>query len=189
MKKFFFNDTATTEIYTGEDTLSLHDALRSCPSLNPSVIPSRIPSFPSSAIPTTTPTITPSLAVTWSPTYTVTAPDPNARCPAGALSIPTTVTSIGTLQYSQCSLVTSVTIPSTLTYIGFLIFAIYLYCLSNSGSYAFAGIDSLSEIVLANGVTFLSDHMFHNYDNFALKSVTIPFTVTSIGILLILTCI
>ena len=26
-KKFFFNDTATTEIYTGEDTLSLHDAL------------------------------------------------------------------------------------------------------------------------------------------------------------------
>ena len=24
---FFFNDTATTEIYTGEDTLSLHDAL------------------------------------------------------------------------------------------------------------------------------------------------------------------
>eukprot|EP01048_Picozoa_sp_COSAG05_P040966 COSAG05_NODE_21292_length_273_cov_0.574713_1_plen_31_part_10 len=26
-KRFFFNDTATTEIYTGEDTLSLHDAL------------------------------------------------------------------------------------------------------------------------------------------------------------------
>eukprot|EP01047_Picozoa_sp_COSAG01_P088596 COSAG01_NODE_20919_length_928_cov_0.494572_1_plen_31_part_10 len=25
--KEFFNDTATTEIYTGEDTLSLHDAL------------------------------------------------------------------------------------------------------------------------------------------------------------------
>eukprot|EP01047_Picozoa_sp_COSAG01_P135028 COSAG01_NODE_65228_length_274_cov_0.554286_1_plen_57_part_01 len=23
----FFNDTATTEIYTGQDTLSLHDAL------------------------------------------------------------------------------------------------------------------------------------------------------------------
>ena len=27
LKKIFFNDTATTEIYTGEDTLSLHDAL------------------------------------------------------------------------------------------------------------------------------------------------------------------
>ena len=27
---FFFNDTATTEIYTGEDTLSLHDALPIC---------------------------------------------------------------------------------------------------------------------------------------------------------------
>ena len=26
----FFNDTATTEIYTGEDTLSLHDALPIC---------------------------------------------------------------------------------------------------------------------------------------------------------------
>ena len=26
-KIFMFNDTATTEIYTGEDTLSLHDAL------------------------------------------------------------------------------------------------------------------------------------------------------------------
>jgi len=25
--KFFFNDTATTEIYTSTDTLSLHDAL------------------------------------------------------------------------------------------------------------------------------------------------------------------
>eukprot|EP01048_Picozoa_sp_COSAG05_P042266 COSAG05_NODE_22730_length_263_cov_0.182927_1_plen_52_part_01 len=25
--RVFFNDTATTEIYTGEDTLSLHDAL------------------------------------------------------------------------------------------------------------------------------------------------------------------
>ena len=25
--RFFFNDTASTEIYTGEDTLSLHDAL------------------------------------------------------------------------------------------------------------------------------------------------------------------
>ena len=27
MKKIFFNDTATTEIYTGINTLSLHDAL------------------------------------------------------------------------------------------------------------------------------------------------------------------
>ena len=27
IKYLFFNDTATTEIYTGEDTLSLHDAL------------------------------------------------------------------------------------------------------------------------------------------------------------------
>ena len=26
-KKYFFNDTATTEIYTGINTLSLHDAL------------------------------------------------------------------------------------------------------------------------------------------------------------------
>src|SRR5213595_4290046 len=29
---FFFNDTATTEIYTTEDTLSLHDALPICAS-------------------------------------------------------------------------------------------------------------------------------------------------------------
>src|SRR6184192_4884691 len=28
---FFFNDTATTEIYTSIDTLSLHDALPNCP--------------------------------------------------------------------------------------------------------------------------------------------------------------
>ena len=27
LRQKFFNDTATTEIYTGEDTLSLHDAL------------------------------------------------------------------------------------------------------------------------------------------------------------------
>src|SRR5213595_381939 len=30
MRYFFFNDTATTEIYTTEDTLSLHDALPIC---------------------------------------------------------------------------------------------------------------------------------------------------------------
>eukprot|EP01046_Picozoa_sp_COSAG06_P111308 COSAG06_NODE_57893_length_279_cov_0.422222_1_plen_59_part_01 len=35
----FFNDTATTEIYAGEDTLSLHDALpHSLPSSNAMVI-------------------------------------------------------------------------------------------------------------------------------------------------------
>src|SRR5213595_57402 len=32
---FFFNDTATTEIYTTEDTLSLHDALPTSPSSLP----------------------------------------------------------------------------------------------------------------------------------------------------------
>src|SRR5216117_4533463 len=32
---FFFNDTATTEIYTRKDTLSLHDALPICPQPQP----------------------------------------------------------------------------------------------------------------------------------------------------------
>src|SRR5213082_3375480 len=32
---FFFNDTATTEIYTVSDTLSLHDALPICASFGP----------------------------------------------------------------------------------------------------------------------------------------------------------
>ena len=33
----FFNDTATTEIYTGEDTLSLHDALPICNTVQVSI--------------------------------------------------------------------------------------------------------------------------------------------------------
>src|SRR5213595_4347472 len=32
---FFFNDTATTEIYTTEDTLSLHDALPTSATVRP----------------------------------------------------------------------------------------------------------------------------------------------------------
>src|SRR5213595_2612303 len=51
---FFFNDTATTEIYTTEDTLSLHDALPiSLPgqSLDIRLLVDRIPAFTWSAHP------------------------------------------------------------------------------------------------------------------------------------------
>src|SRR3546814_8955676 len=39
MRFFFFNDTATTEIYTYVHTLSLHDALPICVLIEPNAVP------------------------------------------------------------------------------------------------------------------------------------------------------
>ena len=66
--------------------------------------------------------------------------------------------------FSECSSLSSVTIPNGVTYIG---------------SYAFRGCSSLTSLTIPNGVTSIGDYAFYNCTS--LSSVTIPSGVTSIG--------
>jgi hypothetical protein len=97
------------------------------------------------------------------------------------------VTSIGNSAFSNCSSLTSVTIPDSVTSIGN--YAFY-HCSSltsvvipegvtSIGDNAFAYCDSITEIVIPNGVTSIGSQAFRNCSS--LESVTIPDSVTSIG--------
>ena len=93
---------------------------------------------------------------------------------SGVVSIPKSVTyngkiypvtSIGNSAFSNCSNLTSVTIPESVTTIG---------------HWAFQGCRALTDIVIPNGVTVINQGVFSNCTS--LKSVNIPDCVTSIGI-------
>jgi len=82
-----------------------------------------------------------------------------------SVTIPNTVTSIGTYAFNGCSSLTSVTIPNAVTTIG------------NS---AFNGCTSLTSITIPDSVTSIDNYAFNAC--IALTSVTIGNGVTSIGI-------
>jgi hypothetical protein len=87
----------------------------------------------------------------------------------GAVTIPGTinllpVTSIGTNAFSNCTNLTSVTIPNSVT---------------NIGNGAFAFCSSLASVTISNGVTNIGDGAF--VVCYSLTNVTIPNSVTSIG--------
>ncbi|MCX6943596.1 MAG: leucine-rich repeat domain-containing protein, partial [Opitutales bacterium] len=89
----------------------------------------------------------------------------------GAVTIPSVlgpsshpVISIGYIAFHNCTALTSVTIPSSVTSIG---------------AYAFSGCTSLTSVTIPSSVTSLGTYAF--YSCTGLTSVTIPSSVTSIG--------
>ena len=100
-------------------------------------------------------------------TYNVTSIGERAFSQCSSLSsitIPNSVTSIGNSAFSQCSSLTSITIPNSVTSIG------------NS---AFSQCSSLTSITIPNSVTSIGNYAFSGCSS--LTSITIPENVTSIG--------
>lgn len=81
-----------------------------------------------------------------------------------SVTIPNSVTWIGTHTFYNCSGLTSVTIPNNVTHIG---------------SYAFSGCSGLTSVTIPDSVTSIGFCTFANCSG--LTSVTIPNNVTSIG--------
>ena len=81
-----------------------------------------------------------------------------------SITIPNSVTSIGSGTFSNCTNLKSVTIPNSVTSIG---------------SSAFSGCTSLTSVTIPDSVTSIGHSAFYNCTG--LTSVTIPNSVTSIG--------
>ncbi|MBO7140134.1 MAG: leucine-rich repeat protein, partial [Prevotella sp.] len=81
-----------------------------------------------------------------------------------SVTIPNSVTSIGNYAFQNCSGLTSVTIPNSVTSIG---------------RYAFEYCRSLTSVIIPNNVTIIEKGTFSSCSG--LTSVTIPYGVTSIG--------
>ena len=81
-----------------------------------------------------------------------------------SVTIPSSVTSIGSETFTGCSALTSVTIPSSVTSIGFA---------------AFNSCSGLTSVTIPSSVTNIGDGAFNSCSG--LTSVTIPNSVTSIG--------
>jgi hypothetical protein len=104
-----------------------------------------------------------------------------------SITIPNSVTSIGTNVFSNCNSLTSVTIPDSVTSIGSSAFS---YCTSltsiiipdsviSIGSSAFNNCTRLTSATIGNSVTSIGGYAFYNCSS--LTSIIIPDSVTSIG--------
>lgn len=99
-------------------------------------------------------------------TYTVTAIEEFAFFKSGVTSVtlPETITSVGTYAFYSCSSISSLTLPAAVTSIG---------------QYAFYGCSSLTSLIIPEGVTSIADWTF--YGCTSLASITLPEGMTSIG--------
>ena len=79
------------------------------------------------------------------------------------------VTFIGVGAFYNCSSLTSVTIPNSVTSIGYI----------GDGTGAFSGCSSLTSVTIPNSVTYIGTGTFYNCSS--LTSITIPNSVTSAG--------
>jgi hypothetical protein len=102
------------------------------------------------------------------------------------VTIPNSVTSIGTYTFYDCTNLTSVTIPNSVTNIGDAAFyrsGITNVTIPNSvtsiGDYAFEICTSLTSVTIPNSVTYIGTFAFSDCSR--LTSVTIPNSVTNIG--------
>ena len=88
----------------------------------------------------------------------------NLKTEITKLTVPDSVTKIGSRVFSNCSSLTSITIPDSVTEIGYA---------------AFYNCSSLTSITIPDGVTYIGSDAFAYCSR--LTSVTIPDSVTSIG--------
>jgi len=110
-------------------------------------------------------------------------------CPAGksSITIPDSVTTIGSSAFSGCTSLTSVTIPDSVTEIGYYAFygctSLTSVTIPDSvttiGWYAFYGCTSLTSVTIPDSVTTIGEGVFRECTS--LTSVTIPDSVTTIG--------
>jgi len=121
------------------------------------------------------------------PTYTITngVVSEGGSC-SGSVVIPTGATAIGDSAFSDTSDLTSVTIPSSVAYIGSRAFSdsgLTSISIPSSVTYigtgAFQSNRSLTSAVIPNGIKAIPGSLFRNCNN--LSSFTIPNTVTAIG--------
>ena len=103
-----------------------------------------------------------------------------------SVSLPNTLTSIGSGAFDACTSLTSFTIPNGVTSIGGSAFTgsgltsvTIPNSVTNIGAGAFWNCGSLTSITIPNGVTFIVDGTFHTC--VSLARVTIPSSVTTIG--------
>lgn len=99
--------------------------------------------------------------------FTESSPAPwyGDRASIKSLSLPTGLTTIGSMAFLDCTELTSVSLSSSK--------------ITSIGSWAFEGCKKLSSITLPSAITALPAGIFYNC--YALKSVTLPATITSIG--------
>ena len=81
-----------------------------------------------------------------------------------SLTLPSSITSIGESAFRNCHGLTSLTLPAGITRIG---------------SYAFEGCSGLTSLTLPDGITSISDYAFEKCSG--LTSLTLPDGITSIG--------